>query len=193
MENTKNKFENIVKYVYETGYLKHLKRAGWSMLGIPAPESVAEHTFRTAILGYMLASLEGADPQKTATICLFHDIPEARIGDLHRVARRYIDAKEGEAEAFAEQMQRLPEEAAKHVTVLFRDYEEGLSQEGVLAKDADLLECLVQAREYQVQGYAGVSDWIEGCYKGLRSASAKQLADVFLQVDPQEWWKGLKQ
>jgi len=41
----------VAKYLYEMGYLKQVKRAGWGMLGIPHPEGVAEHSFRTAILG----------------------------------------------------------------------------------------------------------------------------------------------
>jgi len=73
---------NIAKYVYEIGQLKRVKRSGWWVAGIDNPESVAEHSFRTALLGYILASLEGADPQKTAMICLFHDMGEARINDL---------------------------------------------------------------------------------------------------------------
>src|SRR5947209_12018625 len=60
---------DVAKYVYEMGYLKSLQRAGWAMIGIPVPETVAEHSFRAAILGFILATLEGADPLKTATIC----------------------------------------------------------------------------------------------------------------------------
>ena len=43
---------------------KRVKRSGWWVAGIDDPESVAEHSYRTALLGYILASLEGADPTK---------------------------------------------------------------------------------------------------------------------------------
>jgi putative hydrolase of HD superfamily len=33
--------------------------------------------------------------------------------------------------------------------------------EARLAKDADKLECLIQAREYQAQGHEDVPPWIE--------------------------------
>jgi putative hydrolase of HD superfamily len=184
--------KNIAKYVYEIGYLKQLKRAGWGMIGIPQPESVAEHSFRTIILGYILASLEGADPMKTAVMCLFHDTAEARISDFHRVAKRYVDVREGELRALSEQVQRLPQDVAEQVVSFFQDYEERASLEGQLAHDADLLECIFQAREYQTRGYADADDWIEGCYADLKSKSAKDLADACLQVEPREWWKGLK-
>src|SRR5579883_3517770 len=104
--------DDIAKYTYEIGHLKRVKRSGWWIAGITDPESVAEHTARTAMLGYLLASLAGADPMKTATICLFHDTAETRIGDLHRVARRYLDADKAEEQAFSEQVERLPQEVA---------------------------------------------------------------------------------
>src|SRR5947209_8295760 len=113
---------NIAKYLYEVGQLKRVKRSGWWMAGITDPESVAEHSFRTALLGYILASLEGADPQKTAMICLFHDLGETRINDLHRVAKRYIDVGDREEAAFQEQAERLPHPIAEQVVAFMHDY-----------------------------------------------------------------------
>lgn len=79
--------EGMVGYLYEMGLLKRLPRAGWLVAGIDHPESVAEHSFRVAIIGYLLASMEGADPARTALLCLFHDTQKSRIGDVPRVAR----------------------------------------------------------------------------------------------------------
>jgi putative hydrolases of HD superfamily len=187
-----DKMDGIAKYAYEMGYLKHIQRAGWAMIGIPTPETVAEHSFRVAILGYILATLEGADPLKTATICLFHDTAEARIGDLHRVARRYINVGEGEAAALREQIQRLPQDASDTIYSLIEEYEKKSTLEGKIAKDADALECLIQAREYLAQGHVNAEEWVTGSYASLQTKSAKCLADACLQVEPQEWWKGLK-
>ncbi len=183
---------NIAKYVYEIGQLKRVKRSGWWVAGIDHPESVAEHSFRAALLGYILASLEGADPQKTAMICLFHDMGEARINDLHRVAKRYIDVGNREEVAFEEQAERLPQPLAEHVITFMHEYERRTSFEGQLAHDADLLECVIQAREYQAQGHTAVQDWITNCYAGLQSNAAKSIADACLSVEPSEWWQGLK-
>ena len=183
---------DIAKYLYEMGYLKQLKRAGWGLLGIPQPESVAEHSFRAAILGYVLACLEGVDPFKTATICLFHDTAEARITDLHRVARRYLPIVDQETKALSDQVQRLPHTIAEQIELLTAEHERADTPEGRIARDADLLECLIQGREYQVQGYAAAEDWITGCYAALKTESAKHIADAVIQTEPHEWWKGLK-
>ena len=184
--------DNIAKYLYEVGQLKRVKRSGWWMAGIDNPESVAEHSFRAAMLGYILASLEGADPQKTALICLFHDMGEARINDLHRVAKRYINVGDREEVAFEEQTERLPQDIAENVIAYMHEYERKTSLEAQLAHDADLLECLIQAREYQAQGHTAVQDWITNCYAGLTTDSAKHIAEACLKVEPSEWWQGLK-
>ena len=69
-------------FLYEMGQLKNLPRAGWLLLGIPQPESVAEHSFRVAVIGITLAAMEGADVGRTAALCLMHDAHETRIGDV---------------------------------------------------------------------------------------------------------------
>ena len=78
--------EGLTNFLYEMGLLKRYKRTGWMIAGIDNPESIAEHSFRTAIIGYLLAVMEGADPAKTAAMCLFHDTQETRIGTCLRSA-----------------------------------------------------------------------------------------------------------
>ncbi len=184
--------EAVTKYIHEIGQLKRVRRSGWWVAGISQPESVAEHSYRTAIIGYVLAYLEGADPKETAMICLFHDTQEARINDIHKVAARYIKKADFEMEAFLEQAERLPRYISEEIISLMRNYEDGESLEAQLAHDADLLECLIQAREYQVQGYADVQDWIDNCWAGLKTESAKKIAEASLQGEPRNWWQDLK-
>lgn len=183
---------DITKYLYEIGQLKRVPRSGWSLAGISQPESVAEHSFRVAILGYILAYLEDADPMKTSLMCLFHDTQEARINDLHRVAHRYINESDFEGQAFSEQMQRLPGYISEDILYLMKEYETRESIEARLAHDADLLECLIQAREYQAQRHADVQDWINNCKADLTTESAKRIAETSINIEPNEWWQGLK-
>lgn len=161
-------------------------------MGVRDPESVAEHSYRTAIIGYVLASLEGVNPEKTVMICLFHDTAETRIGDLHWVTKRYLHAKEGEQVALHEQAEQLPQEVAGKVLALAEEYEKRLSREGQLAHDADLLECLLQAREYQMQGYTKAFDWANMCYEGLQTETARDLARACLSTDPGDWFQQLQ-
>ena len=183
---------DIAKYLYELGQLKRVKRSGWWIAGVRDPESVAEHSFRTALIAYILAQLEGADPEKSALMALFHDIPEARVNDLHRIGRRYVNWENVERKVVVEQSKRLPEEMAERIIALSAELEEAVSAEARVARDADLLECLVQAREYQALGYSDVSDWISNAEAGLRTDSGKRIAGQCIKTEPKEWWKGLK-
>jgi 5'-deoxynucleotidase YfbR-like HD superfamily hydrolase len=53
-----------VAKVDEMGLLKRSKRTSWLSAGVDNPESLAEHTFRTAIIGYLLARIGGDDPTR---------------------------------------------------------------------------------------------------------------------------------
>jgi len=184
--------KDLAKFLYEVGQLKRVKRSGWWIGGIENPESVAEHSFRTAVIAYLLAKLEGADPEKTTVMALFHDIGEARTNDLHRIGRRYVDWENVEKKVIEDQSKRLPAEIGEKIRSIHGEFEKGTSQEALVARDADLLECLVQAREYQALGYKEVSDWISNARAALVTDSAKSMADECLETEPGQWWQGLK-
>jgi len=184
--------KDLVKFLYELGQLKRVKRSGWWIAGIENPESVAEHSFRTAVIAFILAQLEGVDPEKATVMALFHDMSEARTNDLHRIARRYVEWAKVEAKVIQDQSKRLPDGVAKRFTALLSEFEETISPEARIARDADLLECLVQAREYQALGYKEVTDWIMNAKAALVTDSAKRIAAECLETEPKEWWQGLK-
>jgi putative hydrolase of HD superfamily len=162
--------------------------AGWLIAGVENPESISEHTFRTAIIGYLLARMEGADPHKTATLCLFHDTQESRIGDVPSVGKAYVVTAPN-PQVTADQVVGFPEEIGQAVRELVDEYEDRENLEARLARDADKLECLIQAREYQAQGHEDVPPWIETSAAALQSRSARQLAESCQQVPPRQWWK----
>jgi putative hydrolase of HD superfamily len=180
--------EGLTNFLYEMGLLKRYKRTGWMIAGIDNPESIAEHSFRTAIIGYLLAVMEGADPAKTAVLCLFHDTQETRIGDVPSVGKAYV-VTAANPEVTADQVAGFPTAAGQAIRELVEEYEARQSLEARLAKDADKLECLIQAREYQAQGHEDVPPWIETSAAALQSPSARQLAEACQHVPPRQWWK----
>jgi len=179
--------EGMIDYLYEMGLLKRLPRAGWLVAGIDHPESVAEHSFRAAIIGYLLASMEGADPARTALLCLFHDTQESRIGDVPKVGRSYVVTAPN-PQVTTDQVAGFPGEIGQAVRALVDDYEGQESVEARLARDADKLECLIQAREYQANGH-DVQPWVETAAAALRSEAARPFADAFRRARPDQWWK----
>ena len=77
-----------VRFIFEIGALKRTKRSGWETIGISG-ESVADHSFRTAVIGYIIAKEEGEkDIADVLLLSLFHDVHETRVGDLNRMNKK---------------------------------------------------------------------------------------------------------
>lgn len=181
-----------VRYLFEVGTLKLSKRTGWWQAGVPEPESIAEHSFRTAIIGYVLAVLERADPDLTAVMCLFHDVAETRIGDIPNVARAYV-SHQPEVQIAADQVAGMPAALAESILGVVARFEARDSPEALLAKDADRLECIMQAREYEHQGFRNTGPWMQSNLAKLHSPSAHRLAEQAMAIPPDEWWKTFRQ
>jgi putative hydrolases of HD superfamily len=182
---TEHPLTGAATFLFEMGHLKQLPRAGWLFLGIPQPESVAEHSFRVGMVGMVLAAMDGADIGRTVALCLMHDAHETRIGDVPSVGRAYITTAAPEA-VTAHQASAMPDEVAKVVQELTAEYEATDTQESRLAHDADKIETLLQAIEYQAQGYDAAA-WRETSLAALRTDAGRQLAQAIGSADPQ-WW-----
>lgn len=173
-------------YLLELGMLKRAKRSGWWIAGVKDPETIAEHSFRTAVIGAVLAMMEGADPAKAALLCVFHDTQETRVSDIPHIGRRYLTAAPNEA-VTADQLADAHPAVAAGISRVVAEYETGDSPEVICAHDADKLECLIQAVEYREQGCANVQNWIDTSLSALKTASAQALAEAALTMSSVEW------
>src|SRR6266487_1443282 len=108
-------------------------------------------TFLFGVAGILLAAFDGADVGRTAALCLLHDAHETRIGDVPSVGRAYITTAVPEA-VTAHQTSAMPDAVAKVFQDLAAEYEAAETRESRLAHDADKIENLLQAVEYQAQG-----------------------------------------
>ena len=178
-------------FLYEMGLLKRYKRTGWSQVGVPLPESVADHSFRVSVIASVLAAMEGADPQRAAFLALWHDSQETRTTDLPHLTKNYVSAAANE-QVTRDQVAPLPPPVAGMISAAVAEYEAAETQEARCARDADKLECLLQAREYQEQGHANVQPWIESSLAALATASAKQLAHEAMAQNSLDWLERAK-
>jgi putative hydrolases of HD superfamily len=65
------------------GRLKQLKRQGWVDRGVEQPESVADHSYRLALMTMVIASRDPEiDASRAVRLALVHDLPEALAGDI---------------------------------------------------------------------------------------------------------------
>ncbi len=176
----------LARFLFEAGMLKKMQRTGYPFLG-SGSESVADHCFRAALLGYHLARLEGnADASRVALMLLHHDLAEARTGDLNYVHKRY--SQPDEEAAIADQTKDLPPEMAAHVKELCQEFNDRRTPESLLANDADQLDLIVELKEQKDLGNPYAHLWIHYALKRLHTAKARELAQAVLETDWTEWW-----
>jgi putative hydrolase of HD superfamily len=176
--------KNIANFLFELGMLKRTPRTGFQFLGSGA-ETVAEHIFRTSLIGYTLARMdEQADAGKVVLLCLFHDIPEARTGDLNYVNKKYC--KVDEHKAVEDLAKTLP--FGDDYRMMQEEFMASQSREALIAHDADQLEMILALKEYKDLGNRYADEWYPATVKRLQTEVAKQLAETIWMTDSTRWW-----
>jgi putative hydrolase of HD superfamily len=174
----------IVNFLFEVGILKKIPRSGYQFLGTGG-ESVADHTFRVAVIAYLLAKSEPeADVQKAVLMSLFHDFHEARTGDHNYVNKRYVTVNEDRA--INDLAHEIP--VGAEIAALIHEFNSRESLEARLVQDADQLDFILELKRQQDLGNRSAAEWLKYSVKRLSSNFAKRLADEILKTDSSDWW-----
>ena len=143
--------EDIIKFAKELGKLKKIKRTGWKIRGVKNPESIADHSYRTTLLGMLLSDLEGFDTEKIIRMLLLHDVQEAISGDITSEEKeKMIDkGKSIEIGSIKKILSCLPEDLKEKYLSLWEEMEGLKTKEAKFCKDIDKLEMMIQLAEYE--------------------------------------------
>ncbi|MBT8171351.1 HD domain-containing protein [Candidatus Bathyarchaeota archaeon] len=147
----KSNLQSIIKFLEIVGILKRTKRSGWINVGIYQPESVADHTFRTAFLCMIYADLYSMNPLKLLRMALIHDLPEAITGDL-MPSQKTKKTRENEKKSVLKILNILPLEQRENYLVDWKEYQEGKTKEAKAVHQLDKIEMALQAKEYEKLG-----------------------------------------
>ncbi len=176
--------KGISNFIFEALFLKQIPRSGYQFLGA-GRESVAEHVYAATLIAFVLAKLEPqADAERLLTLCLFHDLPEARLGDMNYVQKRYVQTDE--TAALADALSGLPFGA--QIESLLSEFNAGDTLEAKLARDADQLALLVDLKSLQDLGYQSPQQWLPHVVQRLKTQTAKDLALELLRTPRDQWW-----
>jgi putative hydrolase of HD superfamily len=176
--------KRIAELLFEARMLRHIPRSGFQFLGV-GRESVAEHVYSTTFIAYTMAQMHPElDRLKLMSMCLVHDLPEARTGDLNSVQKAYVSADEQQAVAdaldgvaFADELRSLLEE-----------YACGSSPEAQLARDADQISLIIELKDLKDIGHRPPDDWLPHVLGRLRTPTGKALAQAVLDTRRDSWW-----
>ncbi len=171
--------------------LKSEPRAGWPVLGVPREmtQSVAGHHADTMKMAFMVAA-QNIDPAHIARMMAVHDLAESVTGDFVS-GGRFKDAitkpEKQKLERIAMRMllQDFPDEdAAREISALWEEYEDGKTANAVMAHDIDKLEMVMQA-QYYASLYPDLapkfSDMWDSADKGIKTAEGRAWLDQLTQ------------
>jgi len=176
--------ERIAEFLFETMLLKRVQRTGYQFLG-PGKESVAEHTFGVMCIAWTLARMvPEADEGRLLAICLVHDFPEARMGDLNTVQKKYVTANE--KMAVAHMARGLP--FGSDLRALLHEFNAGETLEAQLAHDADQLAFLLDLKSLSDMGYAAPDKWAGHVKTRLQTDVGIKLSESIAKTEWDSWW-----
>jgi putative hydrolase of HD superfamily len=176
--------DKIADFLFEVGMLSKTPRSGYQFLG-SGKESVAEHVLRTVFVGYVLCKLDDSlDELRVLKMCVLHDLPEARTGDMNYVNKKYVDVDEEKA------VQELTEELffGEEIKVAIEEFNRKETKEALIALDADQIALILQLKEYGDLGNKYAEEWINFALKRLNTETGKKLAERIIKTDSSNWW-----
>jgi putative hydrolase of HD superfamily len=173
------------EFVEDMLRLKRFPRTGWLRVGVRAPESIADHSFAAALLGWRIArEAGGVDSSRVALLLLVHDLAEARLGDIMAPAKKlFPDAAIEDVEREIVRAQWADDAEGAALALEFLD---GTSAEAELARAVDNLEFLFEAASLVRGGLTGPREMLSRARQGLawRHASTRPYVDEILRDLP---------
>ena len=189
---------DTIEFLREANRLKATARTGWIVEGVKDPESVAEHSFGTALLALVLShARKDIDRAKAVKMALTHDLAESRIGDVlvdwkvdyHKTRGREIPGKnhgisaaekhELEKEAMASLTAQIA--GGREILDLWMEFEEGKTAEAVFVRSVDKLEMLLQAVEYEKAQGVDLGHWLRGQQNQPKDPHVRELLSEILR------------
>jgi putative hydrolase of HD superfamily len=178
------KMERVANLLFEAKILKEIPRSGYHFLGV-GKESVAEHTFCTTFIAYVMTQLEpDVDALQLISMCLVHDLPEARIGDQNSVHKQYISPDE--AGAVEDCTKNLS--FGRNLANLIHKFNDNDTPEAKLAHDADQIALILELKDLADIGYAPPHQWLPNVLERLKTDTGQKIARAIMNTKRDAWW-----
>lgn len=129
--------------------LKHSERQGWKDKDVERPrDTIASHSLGASLLGWVMAEKEDLDSDKIVKMLVMHDLIMGYVEDYTPEDEEFDSKKDMEREAFDKLVEVVPEEIREDFTSLFQELQNQETGDARLAKEADKMDTLLQARSY---------------------------------------------
>ena len=188
--------KKILKVFLTLQWAKELPRQGFIAMGFKRNEadSVAAHSFSTALLAYFLAKQlqkEGTkiDPDRVLKMGLVHDIGETIVGDVGTFVKGMAGGvfKHIEEEGVTALVDGL--DSQEEIISLVKEYNGRKTLEARIVKASDNLDALAQAKG--VPGAANAIKYFKQMYHITKFDWHKKAVDLIMsdEVEPTREWQ----
>lgn len=168
----------LFDFFYLVSELKKVPRMGWkNKVGVEYPESVADHSYGTAIMAMVLSDSNKLDTEKIIKMALLHDLAELITGDFLPEEISKENKKIAENDAMKEIFSKLPANLVVEYDRIWQEYNQSETKESILLHEVDKLEMAIQAAKYSSEGFSNekLSTFVDSAKKGIKS---KELLDM---------------
>jgi putative hydrolase of HD superfamily len=155
-----NDLEKIFDFFHEARKLKEVLRYGKHKNKKLKCDSGADHSWRVALMTFLLADNLNLDLDITKSIklAIIHDLPEAECGDVDiiDIVNGNITREEKhrrESLAIKKISGTLPDKLKKEIISLWEEYEAGKSREAKFVRAIDKLETITHIVEEGYESY----------------------------------------
>ncbi|MBI4895647.1 MAG: HD domain-containing protein [Candidatus Aenigmarchaeota archaeon] len=175
--------EKILEFMNIVENLKKTKRTGWIKNKIKNSESVADHSFRTALLALVLSDELNVDRDVMVKMALIHDIGECIIGDLTPDDKKRVEKYKMEKKAI-EQLSKLSGD--KEMLDLWLEFEKQEPLESQYIHQLDKLEMVIQALEYEKTQKVNLDSFFKNSKEHIKNP---KLLEIFEAVEKRRNYK----
>ncbi|MFX1512819.1 MAG: HD family hydrolase [Promethearchaeota archaeon] len=174
--------------------MKRLRRQGWVRAGVPisSVESIAEHSFGTALIAMLLAIIHNSkveeehkkvDIFRCVTIAILHDFPESMFLDVDKSFDELLGPsaskikEELDKNAIKQLLDGVPGDQAFLETLL----QPSPSIEKTLVDYADKLELIAQAKDYKRIGVtdSALQDFLSSSHSLFSTTDLQAVKEVY--------------
>ena len=156
--------------------LKNLPRSGWLRVGVPAPESVAAHSWGVALLALALCPPH-LDRARSVALAVLHDLAEVRVGDLTPHDGVAPAQKQRlERSALTAMVQPLP--GGDELAALWEEFEAGASAEARFVRACDKLDMALQAARYSADHGVDTREFIASALEQIDDPTLRALIEA---------------
>lgn len=175
----------MIEIFFEYAQLKNLYRQGWLKRGVSELdcETVAEHSFGVALLGYTIAEeyRPDLDSAKVMKLGLFHEMGEIYAGDFTPDDDITSDQKNQEEYNSVKQVFSKFSNPEKYIST-WEEFEFQKSPESKFVKQIDRLEMALQANIYERMNYSGLGKFFSYVQEKIHSPELKPILKSILDA-----------